>query len=449
MKKKIHILILLMLGMSAFFHFSLFSQDISDTVITISIENFIYDDQEKYAEFDIYLTRSNDNWQYWENATFQLFLYDMFGSQINYKDFSTNVIYASSEVMLSAGAAIYQIDSKILDDRLMIICTHQDTTYTDLPLFGKNQKLRLCKLRINRHDDTFTSFPVSVAWATPIDYYQAIAYKYVSDIDYKPEYMFDAGDADNIEMAGAGTGSARRGVNYLVTTTVPPTMALDYFTARYSGNLNVILEYATYSEHKNKGFIIKRALSPEGAIEYDSISDDYFTELVADYRDEKFTERMEGLYNSSIGKIYDPIVDKIDYRTVTYIYRLYYQKDENDTIIRLATTELKTPNFLLVKAEASPNPFKGKTKVRYVLEDDVYMTCEVFDALGRKIKNLVDFENGILDRKFVRLGEHFAEFEAPELANQGLYEVVFTAYPINDPYLEIARASLKVQYIKD
>ena len=107
-------------------------------------------------------------------------------------------------------------------------------------------------------------------------------------------------------------------------------MLLDYFIAKYVGNLNVVLEYATLSEYKNNGFIIKRGYAPNITSDYESISDEYFTELVADYRDPEFNNRMKGLYTDRSGKVYDAIADKIEYRAFSYLYRLYYQKDEND-----------------------------------------------------------------------------------------------------------------------
>jgi len=178
------------------------------------------------------------------------------------------------------------------------------------------------------------------------------------------------------------------------------------------------------------------------------LPDEDFTNVVADYRTSEFTERMKGLGTASEGKKYAPIIDKVDSRIVNYIYRLYYDENDETSIKPLATKNLITPNAVITKATAFPNPCAGISKIEYVVDDDVYLTCEVYDQLGNKIKSLADAINGNLYKTYVKSGRYFADFVVPELASQGLYDVVFTAFPVNDKSVEISRAVVKVQLLK-
>jgi hypothetical protein len=84
------------------------------------------------------------------------------------------------------------------------------------------------------------------------------------------------------------------------------------------------------------------------------------------------------------------------------------------------------------------------------LEDDVYLTVSSYDVLGKKIKDLIDPGTGkVLDKMFIKKGKHSTVFQAPELASQGLYNIVLLAYPIKDPSIEFSRAVVKVQLIRD
>lgn len=419
-----------------------------DTIVNVSIENHLIDTAGHYSEFDIYIARVSDVWHLWENATLQMECFDGLSEEIKYSDFCVSIVDGKSEVILDNNVDFYSSKIKLMDDRLMLIITGPERYY-NAKAFQSDEKLRLCRIRLaSNAPQNHNKLPAFVRWKNPFDYYQAIAYKFVENVDKLPEFIVDGRDEDNIDVGWATSFGNDEQI-------APPIMHLSYFTADYVGNLNVVLNYATQSEYKNKGFVIKRAINPNYRV-YDTagtektlndIPDELFTVVIGDYRTQKFSKTMSGLYTSLKGKIYDPVPDAIDYRELYYVYRLYNQIDDGtDNLNILATAKLITPNKLIEVANSpSPNPFSDYTTVEYKVSDDVYLTCEVFDELGKKIKYLADNVNGILDRTYVRKGSYYAQFPAQELTTQGLYEIRFTAYPVNyDTYLG-ANAFVKAQ----
>jgi hypothetical protein len=263
---------------------------------------------------------------------------------------------------------------------------------------------------------------------------------YLEGINKTPEYVIFPKDKDNIEISWI--------TSFKAPFEPKPLTILDFFEVEYLGNLNVVCRYGTMSEANNKGFVIKRGVYNEIIEDWESLPDDIFTTTVGDYRIPEFYERMKGQMFSYSGKIYDPIPDKVEKRTVNYVYRLYSDEEGAEGLTQLATRNLITPNAVITQATAYPNPCPGETKIDYVVEDDVYLTCEVINSLGGRIKILSDNINGKLENTYVRSGKYTIDFTAPELASQGVYDVVFTAHPVNDKSVEISGATVKVQLIR-
>jgi hypothetical protein len=417
-----------------------------DTVLLASVDNFYVDYAAVGVEFDINLTRTDDLWHLWTNATLQLKLYEEDNTEIDYSKYNITITKNNSDILVDLLSKVYELNAKLMDDRLMIIVTGSEN-YFDLKMFEKDETLRLCRVRLTPKASN-APLPTHITWATPIEYYQATAYKYVAGVDTPlEETLIEVRNNDNIEIA-SGVFATR-----FKNSTERPSIetVIEEFRATYVGNLNVVLNWSTKSEFLNNGFVIKRAeyLHLQDGENIETIDDSYFNITVGDYRLPEYKDRMTGLFTSDQGKVYEPIIDTIPMRNTIYLYRLYYHHGGNNQLIRLATDTLLTPNYTISHASASPNPFKDMTQIRYVLEDDVYMTCELYDALGKKVKNLSDNELGVLDRTYVKLGEHFATLSIPpELVSQGFCEVIFTAYPINNPFLQIAKSSVKLQMIK-
>jgi hypothetical protein len=158
---------------------------------------------------------------------------------------------------------------------------------------------------------------------------------------------------------------------------------------------------------------------------------------------------MIGKGNSSTGHYYGQFLDTIQYRDVEYCYRLYanfideYGNITPDSLLAQACVPI--PNAVIVEANPSPNPFKDKTTIKYKLDDDVYLTVYVTDPTGRIVRKLNDKETGkLLDNTRQTRGGHETLFEPPPYVSVGVYEIIFIAYPIDDPSVEISRSIVKV-----
>lgn len=432
--KKLFVVVLLLLLSTA-----IYAQP-RDTAMEISLENYYIDGINKSFSFDIHLTRITDTWHLWKNATFQMeFRLPDDLTEINYQNYDVAIDISETEVFTSyTSKPFFAINAEVLDDRVVMIVMGAEN-YDDAKHFDKMSKLKLCKV-ILKAKDTSSPVPYHIYWKEPMDYYQTTAYVYLDGINSVPSYVLQSNDADHIEIAWH--------TKFAVAPMPYPLMLLDLFEVAYLGNLNIVCRYSTLSEANNKGFVIKRAEYSYFIDNLEELPDEDFAFTLGDYRIPEFTSRMTGQLNSFTGKKYAPIPDKVEARVLNYVYRLYYDEEGETEIKKLATKNLITPNAVITKATAFPNPCSGVAKIEYVVADDVYLLCEVYDQLGNRIKTLSDNINGYLNKTYVKAGQYFADFAAPELASQGLYDVVFTAYPVNDESVEISRAVVKIQLLK-
>jgi len=60
---------------------------------------------------------------------------------------------------------------------------------------------------------------------------------------------------------------------------------------------------------------------------------------------------------------------------------------------------------------------------------------------GKEIEKLYNHE-------YMKYGTYDKDFYPSSLASQGLYEIIFIAYPVDDPAVEISRAVVKAQLVR-
>jgi hypothetical protein len=429
--------------------------------MAVSLENQLVDGERKEFRFDIYLFRISSMWHLWENATFQMIFKTMAGSEIDYSKFDIEIDASASEVVtIKNGSPAYSFYAKVLYDAQrpemnrvkLVVLGPEEAIYSKL--FEDNLKLKLCTIILKAKDMTVQEdqLPVEMAWKEfkgDKIYFQATAYTYVDSINTTPEYTIVKNNDDHIEIGWE--------TKYYINPLPNPIMDLAEFEVEYTGNLHTVCRYSTKSEIDNAGFVIKRGettsfckdSSKEARDEYyNALPDSIFTNVVGDYRLPEFASRMKGQIFSHTGKKYIPIPDTVEYRVVNYVYRLYHERSSEPGLIKLATRNMIAPNGVIVAATATPNPCSGHSIIEYIVDDDVFLTCEVFDQNGASIKKLSDDVNGLLDMKYVPKGIYYAVFDAPDLAAQGLYDVNFIAYPVNDKSVEISKANVKIQLIR-
>jgi hypothetical protein len=285
--------------------------------------------------------------------------------------------------------------------------------------------------------------PEYLNWKQPTGKWQANAFK-IDDIDLVPPFIryYSLEKDDNIEM----DDGLETMILYRSSDAGRPEFVFDYLEAEYAGVKNIRLRWRTISEVNNYGFNLYKAPRYSAAVPSDEL--DYT--LVATYEGgDYFFPQMEGEFYSAEPIDYMLEYDTVQYRGGDYCYKLTYV-DANEGEKTLAYTCVFVPNAVIVEAKPKQNPFDEQTEIEYKLDDDVYLTVEVYDMLGKYIKTLPDDETGLLlNNLYKKKGTHTATFAAKELSSQGLYNVIITAYPIDDRNIEISRAVVKTQYLRD
>jgi len=386
-------------------------------------------------EFVLRIERVSSNWQYFANGTFQ-FAFDSLGYNVSPDRHSIELVPGSSELPIIAIPGIlptvsYIVTPNVLPGRFSItVAGPNDYTNCVVPELG-TKGIRIGKFVIKTKDGTIP--PQNLRWLEPYIYYQACAYKIDRDSLFLPN-LFYAQVNDNIEM----DDGIRSFVQYSTKTQPLPQTILKFFDAEYVGLKRLRLSWETVSEAFVDGFIVVRGLrTPENPTP-ESV---YYADTVADFRrSDPQNQALIGLGTSSTGKFYSFEYDSVAYRGFEYCYKLIY-RDFFGNLVTLAYDCERIPNSIITKATPSPNPFSVSTRIDYIVEDDVILDAFVNDHSGRIVKNLL---KGVYTPK----GQHSIDFLASYNAQEGLYNVVFIAYPIDDPTVEISRAIVKLQLIR-
>ncbi len=431
---KINILIIISI---IIFPISIFTQNI-DTLAIVRIENILLV-QPDTLQFDIRIYRNSDRWSKLANGTFQLTIGD--GTTSVYEE-NAKIEYISGSSQLRVYPITgqltkdsYFISPSIIRDRVSISVLGPEL-FQDANFIPKDTGLLIGTFQVI--EKSGNTLPLNINWLYPQFYYQACAYKLENDSIVPPFITWNLAN-DNIEMEDIHRTTT---VRYEADIAPDPYVKLKYFYARYEGQRKVGLYWETETEFLNRGFILRRGYLPFGSRDTAGVE---FKDFVASYEGGEGkppVPEMIGLGSSRLGKPYSYKHDTVPFRGETYCYALYY-KDFYGAEHYLASSCVKIPNSVIVYAQANPNPMTTSTTIEYQLDDDVLLECNVYDLLGRKVKNLIDLQE-------IKLGKHEIVFETPRehLASQSMYEVIFIAHPIDDPAVDISKAVVKVQLIR-
>lgn len=417
---------------------NLFSQAI-DSSAKVTIESRLIAPDTLELEFRV--IRINDSFlTNWANSTLMVGFDDIIDfSNIGVEEHpDQSTIKYKDPTHPSFGAYRTQID--ISDDRLAFgfLGPYTNDSTIFIPLEG-GTAVTMGKYFVYTKDGT--PFPrgstdeedgVRFVWRSPVEYFQDFAFKTELPIDSLTVAGWFLED-DNVPAVGQGLNS----VFFRNDSSARPRMILEYFKARYASNLKVVLEWKTRSEAFNKGFILKRGLMPFDEIDPEKVV--YDTDI-ADYREPQNAIGMTGLGTRDPGKSYRYRFDTVSFRNFVYCYELLYQ-DNSDNIISLAKSCVNIPNAVLTYLQANPNPASKIAQVEYTVEDDVYLTCGVYDVIGRRILS-------IYEDQFVDIGTHTFSINLPENLASGVYDIVMIAIPINDNSVEKSTGIFKLQVIR-
>ncbi|MFA6571510.1 MAG: hypothetical protein WCT77_09770 [Bacteroidota bacterium] len=411
---------------------NLFSQTV-DTLATVQVYNVALIKPDSLS-FDLKITRTSDKWERFANGTFQLIFNDT--TLISPAKINIDYLGGTSDLKIASLAGNnlpvteYIITPRVFDGRISITLAGPEFFVDAFPVM-RDSSIKIGTFIITPKDTAV--LPKGLKWLTPSFYYQACAYKIDKDTFWIPDVLM-AGPNDNFEMAHPGTSE----VNYVVGELPAPEMILKYFKVEYAGRKKVKISWATIKEAYNKGFILQRALMNYNVV--DTTTDVQWNEIARWSGGRPQEAGMRGAGTSFKEHEYLYEYDTVQYRGSDYCYRLYYQ-DFNDRELYLAMKCLPVPNAVIVAATPYPNPFTNSTRIDYRVDDDVMMTTTVYDLKGREIRKLID-------NKEIKYGRHDLIFEASDLASQGMYDMIFIAYPIDDPSVEVSRAIVKLQLIR-
>ena len=417
-------------------------------------------------QFDMKLVNISDVWTKWANGTFQFSVdknfYEIDPSQIQLSFLGESDLNLTA----SAGGELpldgYKIQTDVVgayngSNGRFSVMVLGPVLYNNSIHITKGDTILLGRFVMYTTDRrTFPpAFYDNIVWLKPLLYYQACAYKiYERDSlltplqpDIKWAYI-----NNNIEMDD--------GVHFTVVyekiVGPEPCFEITDFDAKYVGDKKIQVTWNTNCEAYNQGFILKRGIKDYYATDCTTIP---ATDTIVARSDEPpIVDELipkGGFYPGEKVASYTFIDTTIQYRNVEYCYSLYYKQRTQtggDTVKFHGCRCVPIPNALIVFAQANPNPFSSSTRIDYEVEDDVYLTVRVIDINGKFIKYLSDDSQnaggGPLNSKRVPKGKHHTIFSASELSSQGLYDVFFLAYPVDDPSVELSRAVVKVQLLK-
>lgn len=387
-------------------------------------------------QFTLRLERVSDSWKYWVNGTFQ-FAFDSAGYDVSPSRHTIELIPGSSDLNIIPIPGVlptvsYIVTPNVLQGRFSITVAGPERFEDCIVPPLDTQGIIIGKFIIRTTDGSM--LPGKLRWLEPFIYYQANAYKIDHDSLLTPSILF-ASTNDNLEMDD--------GLNVFVgyeTREFPGLRTIvKNFNAEYVGLKRILVTWETMSEAYVDGFIIVRGLRTPSVSTPELV---YYKDTIADYRrgDPK-NSALVGLGTSPVGRAYAFDHDTIEYRGLEYCYKLLY-RDFSGNLIPAAYDCERVPNSIITKATPSPNPFSSKTNIEYIVEDDVMLDVFVSDLTGRILFYLKRGE-------YVVRGPHNdVDFVADFNAQEGLYNVIFIAYPIDDPTVELSRAIVKLQLIR-
>jgi hypothetical protein len=387
--------------------------------------------------FDISIKRSTNKWLKFVNGTFVLNNVDN-AIKLDPSNFTIELIQDPIPyfpTVARTGQALpdldYQNTPRVLDGRISITMSGP-RDYINCKEVPDTSFVKIGTYSLKTKDGT--AVPLSYQFMQSYYYYQACAYKILNDSLINNVKWYNAND--NIEM----NDSLSSHVKYEVIDTMPKFI-LKYFTAHYAGTRKVELRFATISEYNCKGFIIKRELVPFG--ETDRTLGE-FAAMTGTFEGGRTCEEVlksDITHMKGFAYVFD--YDTVPYRDEIYSYRLQY-KNFQDSIITLAYAALEIPSAVITHAWATPSQFSKETTIYFNVDEAVDLTCKVYDLQGRVVETLID--NIRYDKNM--LGNYEVKFSISPYAEQGMYDVIFVGYPIDNKAIELSTAVVKIQLLK-
>lgn len=400
----------------------------------------VFDSRTDYLVFDVDVRRVSDDWLLWADATIRLWANDSTALvPLDSTQYSITYVAGSSVLPITPYAAgsmsAFAIDPQF-DTSFVTIAFHSpDSAGSAFGLPLRDSLYKLGRFEIRRLDGGVAPLFVSVV-NTRNNRYQAHAYKMdhdsVTGTGAEREIWFQR--HDNVEMLTA--------YSYVERGAPCTVLVVTEFTGAYIGDLKVRLDFVAECELFTQGFFFERSIvtSNSGVLTFEPLPLLTYTAnpaLIA--------------CSTCVGpNIYANFVDDVLYRRTQYAYRIASVRAGTGEVTYHDTVFVRVPNAIISNAAILENPFRNRTTVQFNIDDRLTLTAAAYDLGGRLIRYLND-ENGnpIINREYPQGVKYLAKFEAPDIASQGLYNIVFLAIPFNDRTIEdLSRVVLKAQLLR-
>jgi hypothetical protein len=409
-------------------------------------------------EFDIVLSNrsregapSHASWERWANGTFMLNIQnlrptnnrlneircDLDSTSLPIIPRPENAVRTGYEVKIFLPAVPSPMLNQASEQRVALAFIGADSTI-DCSLVQLGTARLLGRFRVEFADTIQEPERIGLAWATPLEKFQANAFKVAQKIAFQG-IQLQAND--NAEMFTTFSMDAP-------VVEFPPELTTSSFTAEYAGDKRVKLTWNTLLERvgrrTNAGFVLLRKTVQE--------QDTTRFDTVAHFR----TAPALRLRGNTRGSVYE-YQDSVRFRGDILLYRLVAvdatprrpstlpRSPMFQATITRDTASVRIPNAVFKQTSTQPNPFATQCRITYTLEDRARISAIVYDATGRMVTRLADnIEQSRGAYSLTLDGTRFPE----QLASQGALLLVLTALPTDDAAVEKSEAVLKLQFIR-
>ncbi|OQB39876.1 MAG: hypothetical protein BWY04_01503 [candidate division CPR1 bacterium ADurb.Bin160] len=409
----------------------------TDTITNVRATNLHLMNSKTFI-FDLYIERLSDKWLKFANGTFTF----SFDESFDHTNLDVNVIKTELKREVNTGEPDiplhgYQFDIYKYKDYFTIAILGPNK-YEDCDVVSFNKHLLIGKFQITSKKNVL--FNYNLKWKKPYNFYQACAYKLQNDSMIKNLIFYNAND--NVEMDDGSLIT----YNLLIDSLYNVEKRDVVFNTEYKGRKKVDYFWKIKNEYGLIGYSVFKTIElPDKNIKLDD-------ELIATWKQGEFFNSefiSKGEYFKTLN--YGRFEDEILFRGGNYIYSLFgttIDENGNETDLFLDSSSVKIPRAVIVKANVLKNPFVDQTKIEFILDDDCYVKAELYDLLGRFVKNLDNNDGREINMLEMKKGLHIANLNIPKTSSQGIFVVILTAYPILDSTVEKSYAVIKVQMIR-
>lgn len=389
--------------------------------------------------FDLYVRRLTDRWKYWANTTLRIESSDLAPTGgYNPAVHTLTFISDSSDLPLvpynPGDMNGYFVDYQFVRGDIVVNIIGPDSVDDAIALVNPDS-IRIGRFEVTSSDGSYV--PENLAFAAPLPYYQANAFK----IDH--DSVTGSGTDRNLWFAKHDNPPLE--TEYQEKAPPPDICEAEFnFYGRYVGDLNVMLGFDVNDEHCYEGYIIERALVDSR----DPNTLDFQGRPQLTYLNEPRLLSCLCL----VPQVHDSLFDGIEFRRQQYAYRLLGKRLPfyGDSLEIIDTIFIRIPNAIISNARILENPFRSLTTIRFNVDDRLRLTARAYDLGGRLIGTL-ETQDGkpIEDMEFAFGADYRIVFKTTDVASQGLLNIVLIAFPINDFSIEEqSRVIIKAQLLK-